>query len=143
MAPNFFRALLVAVAIYAWLKGGRDERAVSAMCVIAAIATTALLAPLQQRFHGLEYAVFLIDLALSVGLIGIALRSNHFWPLWVAGLQLTTIMGHVLKGVDSGLIPRAYAASLNFWAYPIIIILAIGTWRSSQRPDRDDLRAEI
>ncbi|MBA3669523.1 MAG: hypothetical protein H0W71_05590 [Sphingomonas sp.] len=143
MAPNFFRALLAAVAIYAWLKGGRDERAVSAMCVIAAIATTALLAPLQQRFHGLEYAVFLIDLALSVGLIGIALRSNHFSPLWVAGLQLTTIMGHVLKGVYSGLIPRAYAASLNFWAYPIIIILAIGTWRSSQRPDRDDFRAEI
>ena len=42
-------------------------------------------------------------------------------------------MGHALKGVDTTLLPRAYAASLNFWAYPIILILAVGTWRHQRR----------
>jgi hypothetical protein len=39
----------------------------------------------------------------------------------------------VLKALDSQLVPLAYAAALRFWAYPILIILAIGTWRSQRR----------
>jgi len=31
------------------------------------------------------------------------------------------------------LLPRAYAAALVFWSYPILIIVAIGTWRTHQR----------
>ena len=60
--------------------------------------------------------------------------------MWVSGLQLTTSMGHVLKAVDSHLMPLAYAAALQFWAYPILIILLIGTWRSNRRTMKE-LRA--
>lgn len=133
MAPNLFRLLLAAVALYAWLKGGRDERAVATMCVAAAIATTLLLAPLRQRFHGLEYPVFLIDMALFAGFVIIALRSERFWPLWMAGVQLTTVMGHMMKEIHTALMPRAYAASLGFWAYWTLVILAIGVWRHRRR----------
>jgi hypothetical protein len=62
------------------------------------------------------------------GFITVALRSKRFWPLWVAGLQLTTSLGHFLKGVDQDLLPRAYGAALQFWSYPILIILAVGTF---------------
>ncbi|CAA9493530.1 MAG: hypothetical protein AVDCRST_MAG44-352 [uncultured Sphingomonas sp.] len=43
------------------------------------------------------------------------------------------MLSHVLKGVESELLPRAYAVALNFWAYPIVLILAVGTWRSHKR----------
>ena len=32
----------------------------------------------------------LVDLAVLAGFVTVALRSKRFWPLWVAGLQLTT-----------------------------------------------------
>jgi hypothetical protein len=52
---------------------------------------------------------------------------------FVPGLQLTTSIGHILKGVDQDLLPRAYGAALQFWSYPILVILAVGTYRSHRR----------
>ena len=77
--------------------------------------------------------MLLVDFAVLAGFVTVALRSNRFWPLWVAGLQLTTSIGHVLKGIDQDLLPRAYGAALQFWSYPILIILAVGTFRRHRR----------
>lgn len=133
MAPTLFRLLLVAVVVYALVRGGRDERSVAAICVLGAIFSELVYSPIQQRFDDLEMGVMLVDLGVFAGFLAVALRSHRFWPLWVAGLQLTTTLGHFLKGVDSALLPQAYGAALVFWAYPIVVILAIGTWRASKR----------
>jgi hypothetical protein len=133
MAPTVFRILLALVVLYALMRGSRDERHVALICLFGAAVTTLVLSPLADRFAGVEGPVLLVDLAVLAGFSTVALRSERFWPLWVAGLQLTTLMGHMMKGVESELLPRAYAAALNFWAYPIILILAIGTWRSHRR----------
>ena len=133
MAPTVFRILLALVVLYALMRGSRDERHVALICLVGALVTTLVLSPVASRFEGVERPVLLVDLAVLAGFVTVALRSERFWPLWVAGLQLTTIMGHMLKGAESELLPRAYAAALNFWAYPIILILAIGTWRSHRR----------
>ena len=74
-----------------------------------------------------------VDLVVVAGFIAVALRSRRFWPLWVAGLQLTTSLGHILKGIDQDLMPRAYGAALQFWSYPILLIVAVGTYRSHRR----------
>jgi hypothetical protein len=58
--------------------------------------------------------------------------------LWIAGLQLTTILGHLLKLMDTSLFSRAYGASLVFWSYPIVLILAIGTLRADRRLKRSE-----
>lgn len=136
MAPTLFRILLVVVVAYALLRGSRDERLVGTICFLGAIVTTFALSPLTDRFQGVEAPVMMVDLAVFAGFLTVALRSERFWPLWIAGLQLTTIMGHLLKGIESNLLPRAYAVALNFWAYPIVLILAIGTWRGHQRRKR-------
>ena len=75
----------------------------------------------------------LVDLAVLACFVVVALRSDRFWPLWVAGLQLTTSIGHLLKGIDQDLLPRAYGAALQFWSYPILLILVAGTWRRHRR----------
>jgi len=80
--------------------------------------------------------LLLVDMAVLAGFITVALRSKRFWPLWIAGLQLTTSIGHLLKGIDQDLLPRAYGAALQFWGYPIVIILAVGTYRRHRRQQR-------
>ncbi|MEO7634798.1 MAG: hypothetical protein ABIS38_04005 [Sphingomicrobium sp.] len=133
MGPIPFRILLALIVLYALVRGSRDERQVAIICLAGAAATTMVLSPMAERFQGLESPVLLVDLMVLTGFVMVALRSHRFWPLWVAGLQLTTIVAHLLKGIDIDLLPRAYAAALNFWAYPIIFILALGTYRANRR----------
>lgn len=131
--PIVFGPLLLAVCLYALWRGGADERIVAGTCLAGTAATMLAISPLQQRYAGVEEGLLLVDLAVLAGFIAVALRSNRFWPLWVAGLQLTTSIGHILKGVDQDLLPRAYGAALQFWSYPILIILAVGTYRTHRR----------
>lgn len=131
--PFIFGPLLLAVCAYAWWRGGPDERIVAATCLAGTIATMLAISPLRHRYSGVEEGLMLVDLAVLGGFVMVALRSKRFWPLWVAGLQLTTSVGHLLKGIDQDLLPRAYGAALQFWSYPILIILAAGTYRRHQR----------
>jgi hypothetical protein len=131
--PFIFGPLLLAVCIYALWRGGPDERVVALTCLAGTAATMLVISPLRQRYTGVEEGLLLVDLAVLAGFITVALRSKRFWPLWIAGLQLTTSIGHVLKGIDQDLLPRAYGAALQFWSYPIVIILAVGTYRRHRR----------
>jgi len=128
-----YAALLAAVSAYAFMRGRSDERIAAAVCVIASLVSVALLGPVRQRYSGVETGVLIVDLATLAAFTWIALKSERFWPLWISGLQLTTTMGHLLKAVDSNLIPLAYGAALRSWSYPILIIVAVGTWRGEHR----------
>lgn len=141
MAPTFFRILLAIVALYALWCGRRDERLVCAILVLGVIATHLVISPIAHRFTGIESPVMLVDIVVFAGFLWVALRSERFWPLWIAGLQLTTILGHILKLMDTQLFSRAYGAALVFWSYPIVLILAIGTYRHQRRIQRENTPA--
>lgn len=141
MAPNLFRILLVLVALYAFLRGRRDEKQAVVILLLGVIATELVLPPPQERFDTIEIELLLVDLAVLGGFVWVALRSSRFWPLWVAGLQLTTILGHLLKVANESLFAKAYAASLVFWFYPMLLILAVGTWRAHRRSRLEDCAA--
>jgi len=134
MLPKFvFLALLISVCGYALWRGHRDERLAAVACLGATLATRLVISPISSRYAGIETGLLLVDLAMLATFVWIALRSDRFWPLWVAGLQLTMTMAHFLKAVELDLLPKAYAAAAIFWSYPILLILWIGTWRGRQR----------
>jgi hypothetical protein len=60
----------------------------------------------------------------------IALRSTRFWPMWVAGLQLVATSVHLLKLLSPALMGLVFGAALAFWSYPILLIIAVGAWRT-------------
>ena len=141
LSPFTYWMLLLAVTACAFVWGKVDERMAAAICIVATIATKLVHTPLSSRFTHVEVGVMIVDLATLVGFTVIALRSERFWPLWVAGLQLTTIIAHIFKVVDLELVPKVYAAASRFWVYPIFLIIVVGTWRSHQRSRQE--RADL
>ena len=128
-----FNGLLFGSCGYAWFRGRADEKLVAAVCVIASLVTLAVLSSFQTLYSNLEYGVLSVDIATLGAFTYVALRSDRFWPLWVSGLQLTTSVAHFLKVMDPTLLPIAYSAAARMWSYPILVILAVGTWRSRRR----------
>jgi hypothetical protein len=128
-----FLALLVLACGYALWRGGSDERVVAATCLLATVATRFAISPLSVRYTSVEDGLLMIDLIMLAAFVAIALRSSRFWPLWVAALQLTNSMAHLMKAIEWDLLPVAYRAAAIFWSYPILLILAIGTWRGRRR----------
>jgi len=129
----FFRALLLLSCGYAMWRGRSDERIVAAVCILATLASRLAFSPISIRYSGVEGGLLAIDIAVLACFVFVALRSSRFWPLWVAGLQLTSSMAHLMKAIDERLMPLAYGAAIALWSYPILIILAIGTWRQHRR----------
>jgi hypothetical protein len=109
-----FNALLIGACGYAWFRGRSDERVAAAVCVGASFASLVLLTRL--RFSDIEYGILAVDLVVLATFVWVALRSERFWPLWVSGLQLTSSVPHLLKLIDPGLMPFAYAAAETIWS---------------------------
>jgi hypothetical protein len=133
----FFYALMSGACGYALIRGRADARIVGAVFLIGTFATLALRSSQAGGYSAVEFGILAVDLACLAAFTYAALISDRFWPLWVAGFQLTTIFGHFLKAADSQLLPLAYAAALRFWGYPILIVLAIGVWRGQRRLRRE------
>ena len=133
MIPFLYWALLIAICGYAFWRGRSDERVVAAVCLVASVVTPFAVAPLQSRFSSVEFGVLAVDIVVLAFFVAVALRSARFWPLWISGLQLTTTMAHLMKAIELDLVRYAYGAAASFWSYPILLILAVGTWRGHQR----------
>ena len=125
----FFNLLMFGSCGYALWKGTRDARIVGATCLIASFASY----PFLSHYAGIEISVLMVDLIVLGLFVYVALGSDRFWPLWIAGLHLTTLIGHALRLMSGDLVPLAYAVALRMWAYPELIILAVAVWRSEQR----------
>jgi hypothetical protein len=137
LSPLEYWLVLFAVAGYAFVRGKQDERAAAIVCIVATIGSVLLNSRLSERFSHVEYGVLTVDFLTLFAFTAIALRTERFWPLWVAGFQLTTIFSHLFKAIQFDLLPQAYAAAARLWVYPIFIAIVVGTWRGHQRRIRE------
>lgn len=133
MIPLLYWSILTLTCGYALLRGRVDERVAAGMCIGASIISVLVLSPMSVRYTSLEEGEMAVDLIVFAVFLMVALRSDRFWPLWITGLQLTTILAHLLKAIDFKLLPAAYGAAERFWSYPILIVIAVGAWRQHRR----------
>lgn len=126
----YYLLLLIVVAIAFW-RGRQDERVAASVCVVATFLTVLFSGPLAERWADFNVVVFIVDVGVFLTFLAIALRSQRFWPLWVAGFQLTATTVHLLKIVNPDMIQFVFGAALAFWSYPILALIGIGAWRTT------------
>lgn len=130
-----YTTLMTACWVYALRRGGAPEKIGATIWVAASLLTAAVISG-PATFSSVETGALIVDLACSAALIVLALRAERFWTFWIAALQIIGTAGHAVKSVDPEIIQRVYAFILAVWAYPILLLLVIGTRRHQQRLSR-------
>jgi hypothetical protein len=129
----FFWGFLLLTCGYALWRGRKYEQLAALICLTASVVSVLARAPAHMRYLGVEGGDLVVDTLVLIGFLFIAIRSDRFWPLWAAGLQLTISMSHFLKAIQPSLVPIAYAAAERFWSYPTLFILLVAAWRQHRR----------
>src|SRR5207253_9399617 len=84
-------------------------------------------------FQSVPVRLFVVDALLLLALCLIAIRANRWWPIPVAGCQLVAVLVHAGKLLDPGMIPNGYAFLVKIWSWPMVALLAYGTWAYRSR----------
>jgi hypothetical protein len=66
-------------------------------------------------------------------MVGVALTSARFWPMVMASMQGCGMFGHLAKPLGPDIMPAAYYVTVAFWGFPIVLLLAVATWRHQAR----------
>jgi len=131
-----FNVLLGASVLYAFVRGGAPERVV-AVAFIAAATASFMARPLAHvRYQDTEVGLLLIDAALLVVLVAVALWANRFWPIWIAAFQLFALLVHIAMLYQQDVLPIVYFVVISRIAYPMLVMLLVGTTFHFQRLQR-------
>lgn len=117
-----YGALMWSVCLYAFFRGGWAERVTAGGILIASYVTVLVLSPLAVRYQFVEMPVMVVDIVLLLVLVGISLKSEKFWPLWLTAMQGLTILSHLAPYVPH-VLPWAYGNAVAIWIYPMLIVL--------------------
>lgn len=132
-----FTALMLACCAYAFIGGGAPERIGAAIFLIGSVLTYAALEISPIDYRGVEIGVVIIDAVTFAAFVLLAIRANRFWPLWVSALLGLGLVGHLAMGLHPRVIPWAYAVVLSIWSYPILLLMAAGTFAHQRRLKRN------
>lgn len=133
MRVQLYLAGLCLVLFYAMWKGGGPERAVGWILIFMGASTSLARLVFPPTFVSLDEVVLGSDLAALMALLLVALRSSRFWPLCVCSLQTVSLVAHLARALDYSILPKVYWLMAIGPSYPIIVLLALGTWRHQYR----------
>jgi hypothetical protein len=130
---DFFFSLLTVVCIYSAVWGGQPEKRAVVIFVVG-IALSIIADDLSDNgFAQLEIGVFMADLLVLFAFSMLALSAERYWTLWICAMQVVQVLSHIPKMIIPELLPQAYYIVIAFWIYPMLLTLAIGTYRHRQR----------
>jgi hypothetical protein len=109
-------------------KGGPSER-IASLAFLAAWVATVLLR--DDRRWNPQWGIFVADAVLFVVLVGLALRSHRFWPMWMAGFELLGVVTHLGRILDHSVGAWAYITAGQIWGYLTLFALGYGTWTAA------------
>lgn len=133
----FYIFAALTICAFAWIRGGRDERAVALGFLLAAAASW-IAADLQNALYRQpQYLVMVVDLFFLAFLLLIVERSRRFWPLWAAAAHLVGTFTHIARIFQPSMLAEAYASVQPFWAFPVLVALAVGTFNQNAMTARN------
>lgn len=134
MIPLLYLMLLVGCGLLAWCRGDPTERVAAAILVIGSLLSF-VFGPAHLEWGKVSAALLAIDLAGLAAFLWLARRSEKYWPIWAASLQLLSLtagIGQALKPSEGAI---AYAIDEQIWAW-LILLLVIGRCATLPRKTR-------
>ncbi|MCM8732404.1 hypothetical protein ACFO8O_15680 [Hephaestia sp. GCM10023244] len=131
-----FNLLYVASCLFAMARGGAPERVGAGILILDFQLSHWLIAPLGAgRYLGVEWPMFGVDFGAFLALYALSLLSTRYWPIWMAAVQGCVALSH-LAGLSPAVVPWAYGNFVALWAYALLAILGVATWRHRRRQRR-------
>lgn len=128
-----FNAFAICASAYAFFKGGAPERIAGAALLLATMVTRLVRDHGPASYIQPQVGVLVVDLALLMGLLALALYADRFWPFWIVAFHALGTTAHLVKAIDPSVLRLAYAILVQAWAYPITAILIVATMRHRRR----------
>jgi hypothetical protein len=128
--------LLIGACLFAWIKGGPAERVGAAMVAVAWIVGLALQAFIPKDMASAAPAV--LDVALAIGLLVVAIRYSSMW-LGVAMMLQSAILFLHAERLAGGIGPHNYYVGLNVTGAAMLTAIVMGAaanWRRQRRARR-------
>jgi len=130
---DFFIALLAVICFYSAVKGGQPERRAVIIFIVGFTLSVVAASPSEIRFAHPEVGIFATDLVMLGAFVMLALYAERYWTLWICAMQVIQVLSHIPKMIIPELLPQAYFIIAAIWAYPMLIVLTIATYRHQQR----------
>ncbi len=155
---NLVSVLILAAAALRW--GDAPERACAATLFVMTYGDAAYHALLFQGpvYGSVDIWHLVIDLGVAAAFVGIALRANRVYPLWLAAFQLVSVISHFARELTESLPRLAYGLMTYVPYYVVLLVMAAGlrfhirrknrygpyrSWRNSSSPSRADARRSL
>lgn len=117
--------------VFALSKGGRPERIVGVVNVLAWLVSLGL--EDRERWFEPQLGVFGVDCVYLALLLIMALTTTRTWLLFAAAFQLLEVAVHVATLVDPGVRTVAYLRGMTICSYMLTVSLVIGAWAHARR----------
>ena len=124
---NVYYLFLFSCCGYAIFRGGRPEYLGAAIMIIGSLFTLADARLFGSSWTRVEVGIFIIDIIVLLAFIWLALTSDRFWPMWASAFQLLAVTIHTTMMMGPPVTPWAFGTGAVFWAYPMLLALAIGS----------------
>jgi len=135
----FFWQLVYLVALtvtcsYAGWRGGWPERCGAAIMFVGSVLTVIAATSFYPGWHTPEAGIFIVDLLVLAAFANLALYSDRYWPLWATSFHLIAVLIHLATLAQKAIGPAAYSHAQEFWAYPMLLAIAVGTYKHRRHP---------
>lgn len=136
MAKWIFLAILVSATAYIFVRGAREAKAALAILLTAYFGTAILMVILEDgeaNWSAPQPWIAVLDTISFLLLVRIALKSDRFWPMPVAALQIIPALTPLIVAVGEDLARQAIGITQGIWSYLQLAILIGATWRHNRR----------
>lgn len=132
LASQIGAVFVVAICVFAFLKGNEPERIVAGAYVLGWFAS--MLMQNDTDLFNTQWGLVAIDVGMLLLLSAMVWKSRVSWPAWAAACQLLVVMSHFVSMSDLRPAMANYIAVVNLAGYGVLLALAIGTfWAWQER----------
>lgn len=121
---SLYLIILLGSCGYAAVAGRKAGQLTAALFIAASFLTP--IADTAMTWQSTVGAAFIIDTAVLLALVTLAMNFNRWWLIWCAGLQLAGVATHTATLVSPNFTPLVYQSFAEFWSLPILLVMATG-----------------